>query len=308
MPARKRRSKTSRKDKNRGGRKKLLTVLIVAILAVCLFISLRTKYWRENERLILTLNTPGSDVEMVVFDNHAGEIVTIILPGSTQVDAAKNLGFWKVGSLWQLGVNERMGGKLLTDTITKNLKIPTYLWADKEASGFASGNSIQILKAMLFPYDSNLEFGDKVRLGLFSLGVKDFKRNSVNLSNTEMLYKKKSEDGKESFYVSDKLPVNLLPIVSDPIMSKQLLKTVILDSTGKAGVAERVGEVIEVMGSKVASIDKKEKSNFGCTVRSSNKEVAIRVARVFSCKVEKKNPEGNFDIEIDLGSGFAERF
>lgn len=306
MPARKIKSKKLRKGSKKGKSKRIF-IFFLAVSVLGFFILLKTQFWQKNQRLILAINS-SPDIKIVVFDNNTYEITTILVPKSIEVEVSRDLGIWRIGSLWQLGINEKLGGKLFSDTITKNLRIPTYIWADKEAQGFASGNIFNVFKAVFLPYKTNLEFGDKIRLGLFSIRVKDFKMNTINLSNTEMLYKDNLKDGNSGFVISDKFPRNLLPYISDPIMSKQVLKITITDATGKPEVSERVGEIVEVMGPKVAAIVKREKGDFDCTVKSVNKEIGIRISRVFSCRIGKGNPEGNFDIELILGGGFAERF
>ena len=73
-------------------------------------------------------------------------------------------------------------------------------------------------------------------------------------------------------------------------------------------MAENVGETLEVLGLKIASVARKGKEEGDCKYRTANEDLGRRVGFIFSCEKEKGTPEGNFDLEVNLGSKFAERY
>ncbi len=108
--------------------------------------------------------------------------------------------------------------------------------------------------------------------------------------------------------MAGRLPNYIVALFSNPNISSEGAAIVIHDATGKANVAEEMGEVIEVMGVKLANIKKEEADDFDCEVKGKDKELLEEIAQVFSCKKLKAVPEGNFDLEIKIGKDFSNRF
>lgn len=292
----------------RGGKRPLARFILVALFALFAFyLVLTTKYWNSKEKLSLAMMSSDGTVVVSVLDPKNGEITNISIPKNTQVESARELGTWKIKSIWALGVNEKLGGRLLKDTVLKNFKFPVSVWADEQALGFASGDTLAVLKAMLFPYDTNLKMGDRLRIGIFSLGLGNSKRTDLDLAKSGYLKKTRLTDGEEGYTVSGKIPKDLLVVFSDPEISRLGLKVHIRDASGNSRVAQEVAEVIEVMGAKVAAVSKEPKASSDCSIRGSN-FFAKDVAKLLSCKLEKEGPEGKFDLELEIGDGFAGRF
>ena len=294
---------------NKKGKKKSVVRLIaLALVAVfILYLTLTTKYWNSKEKLSMAVVSPDGGVVVSVLDPQNGEITNISIPKNTQVEASRELGTWKIKSIWALGVNEKLGGRLLKDTVLKNFKFPVSVWADKGAFGFASGDTLGTLKAVFFPYDTNLKMGDRLRIGFFSLGMGNSKRTDVDLTKSGYLKKTKLTDGEEGYVLSGKIPKDLLVVFSDSEISRLGLKVNIKDASGDPSVAQEVAEVIEVMGAKVAAVTKEPKISSDCRIWGSN-FFAKDVSKLLSCKLEKERPGGRFDLELEIGEGFAARF
>ena len=123
----------------RKGKRPLARLIVVALSAVfVLYLVLTTKYWNSKEKLSMAIISPEGAVVVSVLDPQNGEITNISIPKNTQVEASRQLGTWKIKSIWALGENEKIGGALLKDTVVKNFKFPVSVWADGEALGFAS--------------------------------------------------------------------------------------------------------------------------------------------------------------------------
>jgi len=67
------------------------------------------------------------------------------------------------------------------------------------------------------------------------------------------------------------------------------------------------GQIIEVLGGKIVSVDKKQEAgDFDCEILGNNKQINKKIANLFSCKVISGKTD--FDLEIRLGTKFAKRF
>ena len=131
------------------------------------------------------------------------------------------------------------------------------------------------------------------------------------MGKNQFLVKQKLNDSQMGYVLAGNVSQRLTIYFADGnfesgTTSGSSLRVAIGDATGVPGVADKVGAIIEVMGGKVVSINKKEAADTDCTVSGSNPMAVKKVASIFSCKVSTEN--GNFDLEIDLGQKFAKRF
>lgn len=304
---RKKRAKQKARRNGRNSYKKLLFILLVPLFTF-LLITFHTKFWKSSGKTFLAISKENGEVVVSVFDPELEKITNLIIPKNTEVDVARQLGRWKLGSVRELGENEDLEGKLLAETIVKHFKLPVAAWADAPALGFAEGGVLGVVKASLFPYKTNLGIGDKIKLGIFSIRIKNLKRENINFSEGNILKKVTLIGGEEGYVLSGRLPNYIVALFSNLSISSEGSIVVILDATGKANAAEEVGEVIEVMGVKLANIKKEEAADFDCEVKGKEKELLEEIAQVFSCKKLKTAPEGNFDVEIKIGKDFTRRF
>lgn len=305
-----RRKKIAKRKAKRNGKKsytKWLFILLVPLL-IFLLITFQTRFWKSSTKTSLVIYKENGEVVISVFDPGLEKITNITFPKNTEVDVARQLGRWQLGSVRELGENENLEGKLLAETIVKHFKLPVAAWADASALGFAEGGIVGIAKASLLPYKTNLGIGDKLKLGLFSIRIKNLKRENIDFSEGNILKKVTLIGGEEGYVLAGRLPNYIVALFSNSNISNEGAVVVILDATGKANVAEEVGEVVEVMGVKLANIKKEEADDFDCEVKGNNKELLEEIAQVFSCKKLKAAPEGNYDLEIRIGKEFSRRF
>lgn len=305
MPARRKRRLQNKKKRFRPVRPLVLISLLIAFL---FFLASQTRFWDNDSKLTLVINKKDGDVLVTVFNPVVDEVTNITIPKNTQLKVARQLGTWKAGSVWQLGENEGLEGRLLQETITYHFKLPVVAWADSPAEGFASGELIALVKAVALPYKTNLKMGDRIKLAFFSFGIKNFKREEINLAETKLLKQTRFIDGEEGFVLVSDLPANILALFSDIEISQKSISVLIKNATGKKSVAESVGEITEVLGAKVAVVKKEENEDFDCLVLGKNQKAVEKIAQVFSCQKEKSLPSGSLDLEIRLGEGFAKRF
>ncbi len=285
-----------------------ILISLSAILVAVLFFWSQTKYFRSGDKLSLAVAREDGGVTLATFDLPSQTITTINIPADVQVEVSRGLGTFRLSSVWKLSVNEKSEGVLLAETITKNFRFPVYLWAQEAALGLAKADSPSLVRGIVSPYKTNLGIGDKISIALFSLGVKNTNRVNIDLGDTSYLRKQKFRDGEEGFVISGSIPQTLGVIFSDPEVSSSNYKAQIRDASGEPGIATDLGEIIEVLGPKVASIKKEETKDLDCKVAGKNSRFVLKVARVFGCKETSASVQGNFDLEITIGKVFAKRF
>ena len=284
-------------------------LLFFVILIFVLFIFfLKTSTWDSKGKFILAIN--GKDSVLVsVFDPKTGTIVSVSIPQNAQVAAAGELGTWKLGSLWELGHNEKQEGNLLAKTVTKNFAFPVYAWGDYKAAGFTGRKFAEILPAILGSYKTSLKIGDRMRLGLFVLGAGPSKRTVIDLADVnESLKRETFLDGSEGFVIKGSVPDRIIALFSDEVTAAKNYKAGFVLKSKRIKSIDAVSRVIEVMGIKSASIVKDNPEDVNCIVTGEDKKLVKSIALVLGCVGQEKKIEGSFDIEVILGEQFNKYF
>lgn len=284
-----------------------LLIPLLILLAVFMYFKISTRVWNGTDKIAITYRKENDDVAIVIADSKFEEITTLVIPGDTQVDVARNLGTIRIKNVWQLGVNEKVEGALLPETITQNFLFPVFLWGDFDTNGLGSGNIGQILHFILIPGSTNVSLGDRIAIGFYAMKVKSFGRTEINLGKSQFLSKQKLSDGQNGYVISGRPQERLTAYFSDNEITGGNLRMNIVDATGESGISEKVGEILQIVGGKVVSVDKKvQAENMDCIVSGTNSKIVSKVSRLFSCKEGREKT--TFDLDIKMGSKFAERF
>jgi hypothetical protein len=280
---------------------------LLLIIAFFVFMKVSTKYWNNHDKFAFTYRLTNGDAGVMVMDPVLSEMTTIVIPGDTEVNVAQNYGTMRIKNVWQLGVNEKLFGKLLAATVTKNFLFPVFLWSDSDAESLGKGNLGGIIKFIFLPQKTNIPLGDRVEIGIFALKVNGLKTNEINLGKSQFLHKEKLNDGTLGYRLIGPVPQALTVYFSDNDFADKNLRVAITDATGQVQVSEKVGEILEVMGGKIVAIDRVAKNdNLDCQILGSDSKIARKIANLFSCKIEKE--KGSYDLEIRLGAKFLKRF
>ncbi len=311
MPTRRKRINELRnRDKNRKVLRPFIILGVFAALVVgfLVFLKLTTRIWSSGHKFSLVIGNKNGDLVIAAFDPAEGQIATVTIPGSTQLQVSRQLGSWRAKSIWRLGENEKLSGELLRETIVRNFNFPVLGWADSGGMGLTEGSFGPLVKSVFSFYKSSLGLGDKIRIALFSLGVGHTRRTEVDLADTPLLRKTRLVDGEVGYLVSGKLTDDLLVIFSEPEVSKMGLKAVIKDFTGRNLVGQAVGATLEVVGVKVAVVEKGDSQNFDCLVLGRDRRLIKEIGTLFSCQTKLTSPEGNYNLEMRLGELFGKRY
>lgn len=262
-------------------------------------------FWDGENKLAIAVHKPDG-AAVILFDPQYDEVVTITVPEHTEIDVAHDLGIWKIETVWELGKQHKLGGQLLSESLTKYFRFPTGAWADTPALGLASGNFSDLYKAVFGIYNSNLSVGDRLSLAWFSFNVSNAKRIEIPLEKTGYVIPKTLSDGTKGYGKVDPAPASVLSLFADSEFAKASYAVSIKDATGEAFIARNVGQVVEVLGAKIASVSDTDIREIDCIVRGRSELLRERIAQLFNCK--KEEGESSFDGELIIGTEFAKRF
>lgn len=311
MPARRKRRRlraVNNKKSNGLKRFKVFLVFIFIIILVVLFLKFNRKYWNNEDKLAIVIQADSGELIVGVFDPNLNEITTIDIPADTQLSVSRQLGNWKAKSLWNLSEDKKLRGKLLSESVMRYFHFPVYIWAGSRAEGLVSTSSISIVKSALYPVNTNLSLVDRIHIGLFALRIPNSRRMHIALEDTTYLRRSTLSDGSSGYKKTQSMPNTLLAVFSDPILAESEYRVSIIDDTGDSGVADTVGDVLSVLGAKLALVKKGEEKDYDCSVASSNKNVEEKIAKIFSCNKGNSVVRNSGEIELTLGKKFAERF
>lgn len=286
--------------------------VLLGIFVLCLAAFFASpKYFKGDEKLVLVV-AEEENIDVVVFDPVNREVTNVLIPASTLVSASRNLGNWRIGSLWELGKNEKLAGRLLTESIVKNFYAPAAFWASSSASDFVRGKKSGILHFVFGRIETNLTLIDRIKLSFFLVGIKDYNRNVLDLSETSFLERKILPDGANGYVVTGNMPQKLLVLFADDKLAGSNAKVSITNSSGNLSIANRLGGIVEAMGAKVVLVREEEEEDSDCTISALDRKVVGKLMAVFSCDFKKQENEDSdrskIDIDIKIGKKFLQRF
>lgn len=308
MPARRKRRLFKKKSRDKKPVRKVIILIFLAVLLMFGFMNFRGGFWDGDSKLSIVINKNDGDVQVATFDPTLGEITSILIPGDTQVNVARQLGERRLKNVWELGKDEGLNGQLLVETITRHFKFPVFAWADLPSEGFSKQGLAEIAKALFSSYLTNLTFGDRIKVAMFNLKVKNIDRVEIDLKDTAYLRATRLIDGEEGYVVTGRVPQRLASIFAEPIISEKQLTVAIENSSGNRILAEDLGGIVEVLGVKVAAIKSKESESFDCKILGDDEEAIRKISEIFSCSYEGVVTEGSFDLVLQIGEEFLKRF
>ncbi len=276
------------KKKKRGMWKILILILAVIIILAALIWNFGIfRSWNGKSKISIADQKKGG-VSIVVLDPASSTITTIDIPSNTEVEAAHQLGTWKLGSIGKLGDDEKLGGEFLKNTIINSFKFPVSAWV-KDGQ-------------------SNLTILDKLQIWLFTLSIGNSGKTNINLSDTNYLIKGKLIDGTMGYQINEVMPLNTKVLFTQVILAKANLNVEIENAGAGKTNSNMVGKTIEALGLNITSIKDVDITNDDCIVKGTSKEALDEISKIFSCQKEETKASDNFDLEIILGKKFKDRF
>jgi hypothetical protein len=277
--------------------------LVVAVVAGIGFLSVPIKFDASN-RFTLVFDDVEGDILVSSLDPVALEIVNIKIPSDLEVEVSGNLGKRKLGKVWEIGIQEGIGGEILSNTIVFNLGLPIMAWSDGRGFGIIEGGLWNLIKSVFSRYDSSLGVVDKVKIAVFSRKVDTVRRQTIDLRDTGLIKKTVLIDGSEGYVLTGITSAKLFSYFADYTLVEEVSYVNILDGS-KDRLGKKVGKIIEILGGKVTKIDYVEDYNFRCKVLAREEKKSKIISAVFGCETSKLDVDSDFDIQILLGNKFT---
>ena len=283
---------------------------IFLILIVVLFISLvlifARRLWEGDKKFTIVIK--GEEyVKVVVLDPVLEEINIIEIPGDTKVTVARQMGTWKIGSVWKLGYDNNLEGELLSETVAKYFKFPNDAWADSQASDVFESSLIKKAKFVFSTFETNMNMMDKIRIGYFVSKVDRVNKVNTRLEETGYIKKSSLHDDTFGYQKTGRVPRFLSVIFQDATVSENNIKVSITDSSDKYDLSEEVGEIVGVLGATVTSVVRSDMEG-DCRISSENTYYRELFSKYLYCGNTDSNVEGNADVEVFIGGEYADRF
>lgn len=267
--------------------KKLLYLLPLILMFLLFFLYRKNTFWDGKEKFSYLTRKDNGDVLVTSIDPLLGEKTDILIPGDTEVSVSRGYGLLRLKNVWQLGINEKIGGKLLCETITKNFLFPVRFWWNGK--------------------ETNISFVDRFKIGLFEKKLGSGDLNEIDMAKSQFVKKTKLTDGDSGYQITGQSLSRLTIYFSDNKLLDKNVTIGVTDLTGSTLVSETFGSILEVIGGKVVSLERKGlDKNIDCEVSGKNPDAVSNAVTFFGCT--KKNSQSNFDLEVVIGGKFASRF
>lgn len=277
-------------------------LIVFCYKTVTLFVEL-SKTIRSDEKIILAVRQENDDVHVHIIDPKIRSYNILDIPSETLTDASNGLGEWRLGALWKLGLNDNVGGEYMRKSLTRDFNIPVVFWSDFAGEAYATNNVPGKIKIVSGRYLTNMRYSDRLALLFFSFKIPESGRKYTDLKETSFLTSSKLPDGEEGYIVEDTFPVFLLPLFSQDKFANMKIKLV---SAGlKDSEIKNISKTIEVMGGKVAFIERKEEKDIVCEVWSEDEKLRKKIISIYSCQEDLNVNKSGFDLVITLGKRFT---
>lgn len=274
------------------------------------------RIWRSGARI--TVVTAGENPTLYSYNPQSQSVYKIVVSKNTQVVASGGYGEWLVGSLWDLGEQEDVGGKILKNSLQGSFGVPVDAWTDFRGEVLFEGGKFglwgaigQVFKTRNMRTD--LTFFDKVNL-LISLGqVGRFSRSEIDLEKRGVTEKIKLSDGLDGYMVVTERTITGLDSLRDDKVFGEMKTLKVTNASLKSGLAGEVSRVASVLGVRVLGVGSTDEKYRGTCLVSGEEEdlkslTAQRIVRIYGCERSIKKLNSATDLEFVIGDRFAKEF
>lgn len=269
----------------------LLTVTVLLVVVILIKFIFTRSMWISGDRLtMLSQNSDGS-ATITVYEPQSGLIYNMEIPSDVQLQSAKQLGVWRLGSLWQLASDEHLSGELVAHSITMSMGLPIDTWKG---------------------LGTNINLKDRIKIKYFGLKTSKSQRINVDPVDYGFIYKTRLLDGDDGYIISDTIPVQISRLFSSEAVFSERARMGI-QTYGEFGpTVNKISRVIEVLGTKVVSVESLDEDvDYDCEMeykKDKARQTAQKLSLIFACKLSKNEPAGNIDLLMKFGNQFNKRF
>ncbi len=301
-------SQKPKKKKSSSKRFLILGIFVFIILVLGTVFFILPNSWNGSSKISLAIKKGDGGGAVIVLDPQTSSITTLEIPKDTLVFAANQLGSWKLSSIAKLGVDQALDGSFFKNTIIKSFKFPVDSWGGDSLLELISGNLFQKISSLISSDPTDLSFLDRVRIILYSVSVTNNGKTNINLKDTSFLKRTKLPDASLGWQIGESIPTSLQSYFTNTTIQDENLNVVIENATGDSEEVDVVSFSIETLGANIASIQTLPKADTDCTVKGLSQPAVTKIGKILSCKTIFQKGSNNFDIEINLGVKFKERF
>ncbi|MFH0863923.1 MAG: LytR C-terminal domain-containing protein [Candidatus Gottesmanbacteria bacterium] len=307
--------------------------ILIILLTLILFSSISLLKAKKNSQLLkdsrVTIVLATQPI-MVVSLTPQGEMTILSIPKNTYLETIHGFGSYRVGAVWSLGKQEKLGGTLLADTIQEYLAVPIDGWIGPSSgdqtwnigmtkqevislkNSLTSWNMFFNFKNLLAQYkniDTNLNILDITRLWYSIKNIRFDKINYINLGESSSLKPFNFIDGSQGLN-SD---INLIDItIKDLFKDKKIIddKLVIevVNSSSKNGMANRISRLITNMGGTVISISNNAEEQNNCSINGNDNILVSytsqRLLQIYGCQKGKAIDNLRVDLQLVIGNNY----
>lgn len=298
-------------------RRFLILVVLVLLLGTFLKIysSWQQRVWNQDSRFTVVVASKNPTVYS--FDPQARTLLQVTIPANVQIEAAGGYGLWLVGSLWELGKQEEVGGTLLVESLKKSLSLPV--------DGYVGpgGEALFRLRSLTLPLSvkeavlsgrvvTNLTFFDRLNVLLGPGRLSQTERRSIELGQSRVLQELVLGDSTPGFVPTpEQIEVSFERLFRDERVFTEGKTLSVVNTTAKAGLASEVARLARVLGVRVIKIGSSEEKVKDCKIRGAGQDLgsfaAERLSKLLGCPLEEGISQ-LAQLELILGEDFARRF
>ncbi|MDP3998213.1 MAG: LytR C-terminal domain-containing protein [bacterium] len=273
----------------------------------------RKAIWDGRGRINIVID--ARDIYFLSFSPKEKKLLVVQTPQNVYIEAPHGFGSYPFGAIYDLGELEKKGGETLMLTAREFFAAPVGAWMklpqgqlEIRDSASAKKELGQILRQSFLPpgggiqLKSNLTIVDQVRLWWAIKQVRADKVSFLNLEGNGIFSDLTLADESSVLTPNlSKLDSLLSPFLAEEGVRDELLKIEILNSTGEAGLGNRVSRIISNLGGEVISIDNQEEKVDRCLIRVRKEEkgrkTAQRLQEIFNCNLTR---EETLESRVDL--------
>lgn len=260
--------------------KKIIGILFLTI-GISILISLiyvLVKVYTLDKFIVVDNNS--NSVEILIVDPQNEKFTKIKLPDNLEMSVARGMGEYKSSAIWSLSNKSEYGGRIVAETVSKNLGIPVYLWRDGKKG--------------------NISLIQRIRLALDKS-----KFNDIDVADMESFSVTKMKDGEDGYKITSELPERVLVYFVDDSFEGPVSLS-LEDLSGQPNLVSNVINIFSVYGLQVSELNKGFDPNLDCEVGGKKTKLVEAVKRILDCK--QINVSENKDLVIRIGGVFADRF
>jgi len=232
------------------------------------------RVWTKQASFLVAFNLNGKNQEdrllLVSFQPEGRLTAAFLLPENLFLQASRDQGDCRAGSLYQLDELERAGGKLFKRALAENLGLivdaqaSLLLVNDFNLRQLNETNFKGKINSFLFRLlqgrgETDLNTWDLFRLCLVNLMAKEGRIKLVNLAQSQAITTDSLPDGSKALRLNIPRVDRLVEeYFSDDILRGENLDVAVLNATQLSGLARERARILSNLGANVVKIDQYE--------------------------------------------------